>query len=147
MWSLTSQRTKRISGPGKFRSSPKKDFFNTIWGNAELAWKRHHFRGRPKCEIGLAFQLQRFASCSILTSDRDSAVSRAGSTTTAHDCCVSHRLALNGHSTVFRQARGADRSMFPGQRQSTQELRQSDILVATTCVHRGHDALFDIQRL
>jgi hypothetical protein len=42
--------------------------------------------------------------------------------------------ALNAHSTVFRQARGADRSMVPGQRQSTQELRQSDILVATICV-------------
>jgi len=28
--SLTSPRAKRISGPKKFRSSPKKDFFNTI---------------------------------------------------------------------------------------------------------------------
>jgi hypothetical protein len=31
MWSLTSQRAKRISGPKKFRLSAKKDFFfNTI---------------------------------------------------------------------------------------------------------------------
>jgi hypothetical protein len=30
MWSLTSPRAKRISGPKKFRSSPEKDFFNTI---------------------------------------------------------------------------------------------------------------------
>src|SRR5882724_4632371 len=30
MWSLTSPRAKRISGPKKFRSSPQKDFFNTI---------------------------------------------------------------------------------------------------------------------
>jgi hypothetical protein len=30
MWSLASPRAKRISGPKKFRSSPKKDFFNTI---------------------------------------------------------------------------------------------------------------------
>ena len=29
-WSLTSPQAKRISGPIKFRSSPKKDFFNTI---------------------------------------------------------------------------------------------------------------------
>jgi hypothetical protein len=28
MWSLTSPRAKRINGPKKFRSSPKKDFFN-----------------------------------------------------------------------------------------------------------------------
>jgi hypothetical protein len=33
MWSLTSPRAKRISGPKKFRSSPKKDFFNTIGHN------------------------------------------------------------------------------------------------------------------
>jgi hypothetical protein len=30
MWSRTSLRAKRISGPGKFRSSPSKDFCNTI---------------------------------------------------------------------------------------------------------------------
>jgi hypothetical protein len=30
MWSLTSPRAKRIDGPKKFRSSPKKGFFNTI---------------------------------------------------------------------------------------------------------------------
>jgi hypothetical protein len=32
----------------------------------------------PNATSRLAFQLQRFASCSIRTSDRDSAVSRAG---------------------------------------------------------------------
>ena len=30
IWSLTSQRSKRISSSRKFRSSPQKDFFNTI---------------------------------------------------------------------------------------------------------------------
>src|SRR5467141_990518 len=30
IWSLTSPRVKRISGSKKFRSSPQKDFFNTI---------------------------------------------------------------------------------------------------------------------
>ena len=30
MWSLISPRAKRISGPRKFRSSPKKDFCNNI---------------------------------------------------------------------------------------------------------------------
>jgi hypothetical protein len=30
MWSLTSPRTNRISGPRNFRSLVKKDFFNTI---------------------------------------------------------------------------------------------------------------------
>ena len=30
MWSLTSQRTSRISGLRNFRSLVKKDFFNTI---------------------------------------------------------------------------------------------------------------------
>jgi hypothetical protein len=30
MWSLKSPRAKRISGPKKFHSSPKKDFFNNI---------------------------------------------------------------------------------------------------------------------
>jgi hypothetical protein len=30
MWSLTSPRAERISGPEKFRSSARKDFFNSI---------------------------------------------------------------------------------------------------------------------
>jgi len=30
IWSLTSPRVKRISGSKNFRSSPQKDFFNTI---------------------------------------------------------------------------------------------------------------------
>jgi hypothetical protein len=30
MWSLTSPRAERISGPEKFRSSSRKDFFNNI---------------------------------------------------------------------------------------------------------------------
>jgi hypothetical protein len=34
IWSLTSPRVKRISGSKKFRSSPQKDFFNTIGGKS-----------------------------------------------------------------------------------------------------------------
>jgi hypothetical protein len=30
MWSLTSQRERRTSGPENFQPSAKKDFFNTI---------------------------------------------------------------------------------------------------------------------
>jgi hypothetical protein len=30
MWSLTSQRERRTSGPEDFQSSAKKDFFNII---------------------------------------------------------------------------------------------------------------------
>jgi hypothetical protein len=30
VWSLTSQRERRTSGPENFQSSAKKDFFNTI---------------------------------------------------------------------------------------------------------------------
>jgi hypothetical protein len=30
LWSLTSRYAKRISGPEKFRSSARKDFFNSI---------------------------------------------------------------------------------------------------------------------
>jgi hypothetical protein len=41
MWSLTSPRTKRISGLGKFRSSPKKDFFNTIRPIQTSDWQKH----------------------------------------------------------------------------------------------------------
>jgi hypothetical protein len=46
----------------------------------------------------------------------------------------SHTTSHDYHLTVFRQARSADRSMVPGQRQNTQELRQSYILVATIYV-------------
>jgi hypothetical protein len=35
IWSLTSPRTKRISGPKNFGSSAKKDFFNTIARTAD----------------------------------------------------------------------------------------------------------------
>jgi hypothetical protein len=35
IWGLTSPHAKRISGPWNFRSSPEKDFFNTIRGKAE----------------------------------------------------------------------------------------------------------------
>jgi hypothetical protein len=37
MWSLTSPLARRISGPRKFCSSPKKDFFNTIGTLADIA--------------------------------------------------------------------------------------------------------------
>jgi hypothetical protein len=36
MWSLTPPRTKRISGPKKFRSSAKKDFFQHYLTKADL---------------------------------------------------------------------------------------------------------------
>src|SRR4029434_10408297 len=35
IWSLTSPRVKRISSSKKFRSSPQKDFFNTISPKAD----------------------------------------------------------------------------------------------------------------
>jgi hypothetical protein len=38
IWSLMSPRVKRISGSKKFRSSPQKDFFNTIWGKVDFAY-------------------------------------------------------------------------------------------------------------
>jgi hypothetical protein len=44
MWSLTSPRAKRISGPKKFRSSPKKDFFNTIRAKADIPPQGRDFR-------------------------------------------------------------------------------------------------------
>jgi hypothetical protein len=37
IWSLTSPRVNRISGSKKFRSSPQKDFCNTIWVKADIA--------------------------------------------------------------------------------------------------------------
>jgi hypothetical protein len=36
IWSLTSPRSKRISSSKKFRSSPQKDFFNTIGRKADI---------------------------------------------------------------------------------------------------------------
>ena len=40
IWSLTSPRAERISGPENFRSSARKDFFNSIEGRTDLAWRR-----------------------------------------------------------------------------------------------------------
>jgi hypothetical protein len=37
MWSLTSPRAERISGPEKFRSSAEKDFFNTIGPGTDIS--------------------------------------------------------------------------------------------------------------
>ena len=37
MWSLTSQRERRTSGPENFQSSAKKDFFNTIVPKADIS--------------------------------------------------------------------------------------------------------------
>ena len=44
IWSLTSPRVKRISGSRKFRSSPQKDFFNSIGHEPTFHDKnvRHH---------------------------------------------------------------------------------------------------------
>src|SRR5882757_10164862 len=36
MWSLTLQRVRRTGGPENFQSSVKKDFFNSIWGKADI---------------------------------------------------------------------------------------------------------------
>jgi hypothetical protein len=37
MWSLTSQRERRTSGPENFQPSAKKDFFNTIAPEADIS--------------------------------------------------------------------------------------------------------------
>jgi hypothetical protein len=49
-WSLTSPRTKCISGPGKFCSSPNKDFFNTIgtFRTCRGALTMSVLRGKPE---------------------------------------------------------------------------------------------------
>jgi hypothetical protein len=47
MWSLTSPRVKRISGPEKFGSSAKKDFFNTI--RHKRAFHSRHHPNVPLC--------------------------------------------------------------------------------------------------
>jgi len=44
IWSLTSPLVKRISGSKKFRSSPQKDFCNTIEGRTDMPRERAHFR-------------------------------------------------------------------------------------------------------
>jgi hypothetical protein len=51
IWSLTPPRPKRISGPKRFYSSPKKDFFNTI--GTKRTWRDvWHRSGRFKADIG-----------------------------------------------------------------------------------------------
>src|SRR4051812_3291138 len=52
MWSLTSQRERRTSGPEDFQSSAKKDFFNTIPFKADLMLPRH-IRWVSKSDISL----------------------------------------------------------------------------------------------
>jgi len=47
MWSLTSWRVRRASGPENFRSSAKKDFFNTIRQKRSFHNAREHPWGRP----------------------------------------------------------------------------------------------------
>jgi hypothetical protein len=44
IWSLTSPRVKRISDPENFRSSARKDFFNTIRGKADIPLRSRDFR-------------------------------------------------------------------------------------------------------
>jgi hypothetical protein len=51
MWSLTSQRTSRISGPKNFRSIVKKDFFNTIDPNQTLDTRRGSVGRRTRDRI------------------------------------------------------------------------------------------------
>ena len=48
MWSLTSQRERRTSGPENFQPSAKKDFFNTIVAKPALRWLRHEGPQLPK---------------------------------------------------------------------------------------------------
>jgi hypothetical protein len=44
IWSLTSPRVKRISGSKNFRSTPQKDFCNTIRGKADIPPQGRDFR-------------------------------------------------------------------------------------------------------
>jgi hypothetical protein len=53
MWSRTSSRAKRISGPKKFRPSPEKDFFNTITPEADIGRPPRHVRKVSKPEVRL----------------------------------------------------------------------------------------------
>jgi hypothetical protein len=47
MWSLTSLRANRISGSGEFRSSPPKDFCNTIPYRTDIIGQAGHVRKVP----------------------------------------------------------------------------------------------------
>ena len=51
MWSLTSPRTNRISGPRNFRSLVKKDFFNTIGQKQTLTLRSDDARFTSKADI------------------------------------------------------------------------------------------------
>jgi hypothetical protein len=44
IWSLTSPRVKRISGSKNFRSTPQKDFCNTIAAKADIGLERAEVR-------------------------------------------------------------------------------------------------------
>jgi hypothetical protein len=48
MWSLTSPRADRISGPEKFCSSARKDFFNSIGQERTSPTSFHHLVGATK---------------------------------------------------------------------------------------------------
>ncbi len=47
MWSLTSRRAERTSGPEKFRWSVKKDFFNTIGAKRTFTKRRSQLSAKP----------------------------------------------------------------------------------------------------
>jgi hypothetical protein len=59
IWSLTSPRVKRISGSKNFRSTPQKDFCNTIPPTTDICALSEHFRFVPNSDIhvGLFDQL------------------------------------------------------------------------------------------
>jgi len=52
MWSLISPRAKRISGSRNFRSSPQKDFFNTIGASGHSTKREVRKVPRTDMELG-----------------------------------------------------------------------------------------------
>jgi hypothetical protein len=65
MWSLTSPRAERISGPEKFRSSARKDFFNSICHQQTSRTQIARKKSRPKAT-------SQFKSSDLVLGFRDS---------------------------------------------------------------------------
>jgi len=66
MWSLTSPRVERISGPEKCVSSAKRDFFNTI--GHQLTWRRDHGMSVLPSEAEIVSESSLFVKCHQMTS-------------------------------------------------------------------------------
>ena len=85
MWSLTSWRVRRASGPENFQSSAKKDFFNTICQKRSF---RHAYQSKGFTQIlnvfapGASWTSWK-ATCLVSTLKRDEA---AASTVEAAAC-------------------------------------------------------------